>query len=759
LKNILKSLLFLLPFYSLTASAVVLVNAPSPAPQHLSGDSGYGINFAAGDGGTIPGGAFFNADQGYRVIDTGNVGSLIYLDVSSNKTFTITGNQRVVVTLSVAATAGDEIPLTGASAPDGTNAPALCNSSGPVNCQQGLRNSQTYNFSAFYSPGAVMRVSFSLRDLCATPGVTTGTSAICASSSTVTSVITPITISQTIYASFSVIDVSNINTIGLVTGDIDSLNVTLGLTSVPPTIACPSSTKIEDFYFPGDSSVLINADGYPNSVGVNGVTLQSLVLFASQSSTPVISSNGPPAGIEVGDYLNFTGDRQVADGFINTTNGTDHGYHGALYEMNSAGIFSTTACTTDTFPTGQGDSSSDGLLRAQAIQSVLTESKCFIATAAFHDGKAAPVMMLRKFRDQILSKFSFGRDFISTYYTYSPALAEWAWDKPFVRAVALHALAPVEFMAWAILKLTHAEQVQSTQPYIDKIKKKLDEEDTHHQVGDSYIETERKKLSPTPTPGESYIDRIKKTLPNETPESGSYTEKLKQTIPDETDPDSPIAKVKEGRDHLPTPHYPPITTGVSFMFGVNPGVKVVNPKGTVRFADMYGGDWQPDLQIRFEHQLFHSENFGSFGLDAGLGVGYAEGYGQYQFGFGSTNSKQSRTKFSFLQLPTTVGGVYRFNLLRILRPYAGASVGSMNYAEIRSDAGQDKRGYSLIYEARGGVSLLMDFLDKKTATEGYLSNGVQHSYLYAEYLLMKTLGSTSVDFERSGVYLGFLLEY
>jgi hypothetical protein len=53
--------------------------------------------------------------------------------------------------------------------------------------------------------------------------------------------------------------------------------------------------------------------------------------------------------------------------------------------------------------------------------------------------------------------------------------------------------------------------------------------------------------------------------------------------------------------------------------------------------------------------------------------------------------------------------------------------------------------------------LLMDFLDRDTARDSYLSQGVQHTYLFAEYFYLNTLGS-SVVFNRSGLYAGFLFE-
>lgn len=55
---------------------------------------------------------------------------------------------------------------------------------------------------------------------------------------------------------------------------------------------------------------------------------------------------------------------------------------------------------------------------------------CYIATMAYGSYEHPQVLELRKFRDNTLSKSSFGRGFIRTYYKYSPKLVEHFKDKP-----------------------------------------------------------------------------------------------------------------------------------------------------------------------------------------------------------------------------------------------------------------------------------------------------------------------------------------
>lgn len=59
---------------------------------------------------------------------------------------------------------------------------------------------------------------------------------------------------------------------------------------------------------------------------------------------------------------------------------------------------------------------------------------CYIATMAYGDYDHPQVLILRKFRDEKLSKSSFGRWFIKTYYHYSPKLVEQLKDSKLINS-------------------------------------------------------------------------------------------------------------------------------------------------------------------------------------------------------------------------------------------------------------------------------------------------------------------------------------
>lgn len=54
---------------------------------------------------------------------------------------------------------------------------------------------------------------------------------------------------------------------------------------------------------------------------------------------------------------------------------------------------------------------------------------CYIATCVYGSYDCPQVWTLRRFRDQILSKYSLGRAFIRLYYALSPRLVQWFGQK------------------------------------------------------------------------------------------------------------------------------------------------------------------------------------------------------------------------------------------------------------------------------------------------------------------------------------------
>lgn len=95
------------------------------------------------------------------------------------------------------------------------------------------------------------------------------------------------------------------------------------------------------------------------------------------------------------------------------------------------------------------DSNPDGFVTPELVTGILTDDKCFIATAAYGSLFDAKVKDLRQFRDQFLLTNKLGRAFVKFYYEQSPPLAHWIAKHDGVRFLVRAFLWPI----WAFVYL------------------------------------------------------------------------------------------------------------------------------------------------------------------------------------------------------------------------------------------------------------------------------------------------------------------
>ncbi|MCX5819957.1 MAG: prepilin-type N-terminal cleavage/methylation domain-containing protein [Deltaproteobacteria bacterium] len=88
----------------------------------------------------------------------------------------------------------------------------------------------------------------------------------------------------------------------------------------------------------------------------------------------------------------------------------------------------------------------------QALQAKYSSGgSCFVATAAYGDHDDPAVVLLRQFRDRVLSQNDTGKQFIAWYYREGPALAGFISNHPAARWPARVLLAPVVGMVFLML--------------------------------------------------------------------------------------------------------------------------------------------------------------------------------------------------------------------------------------------------------------------------------------------------------------------
>lgn len=287
-------------------------------------------------------------------------------------------------------------------------------------------------------------------------------------------------------------------------------------------------------------------------------------------------------------------------------------------------------------------------------------------------------------------------------------------------------------------------------PYIDSQKQKLLQNDDPllQESSEGYSERLRQGLPPVEPAGESYSDVERRKL--EPPAEGTAAARP-----------STIAAVLKNEADL-NPRY---EGDIHFAAGLRYGALLTRAVsgGNGNFNTIYGSSYAPDLQFFGEWQPFHSEWFGSFGVIGGFGLSLFRGYGTYAINLtnplsGGQFGTTSHTQFFFHALPTTLGISYRFNLLRIVRPFVAASGAFIGYVESRNDGKNAKFDFCLGAHLTGGVAILLDWLEESAMWKAYQASGIRHTYLTAEFgLLLPLMGA--VTYQSTGLQAGLAFEF
>ncbi len=568
----------------------------------------------------------------------------------------------------------------------------------------------------------------------------------------------------------------------------------VGLQKGAPLAATASCPSLSALYFPGDTKIFFDATRFNGSGLVNGAPLNSVVVVGANGTSPNLSSIESNS---VHGRLAFGGVRDL-NGFTNTTNGSDNAYTlGFLIRDNSGALLPLSTCSLSGVQTS-------------SIQTYLNQSRCFIATAAYGSAEVPTVRWLRQFREKALRPYRAGRAFIGWYESWSPRAAEWLIEHPQFRPVVLAALTPAVALAgfylhWkALFGVVLAAAVaaglvlwrraallvvflglaaplaQADQPYLDRIKRSLNEEEALSDAqspadGQGYSEKLRGELKAkgkTGDPGKNYTGRIQSLIQEEQAESGekaepseAYTSTLKKKLTPASPEESAIARVRRGESELKIRKEGDIHFLGGFQMGAS-ATRSVRDLGGVTNASLetiYGTSWVPDVRFHMEWQPFHSEWFGNIGFQGTAGFTLQTGKASFQFPlsdpvsgepFGST----SRTELRFITVPVTVGATYRFNLLRWIRPYVQGSGLIVGYSETRSDGLADKSGYSSGVSWGGGANFLLNPLFPSVTRDLYLSSGVHHLYLTVDWSQQLTKEG-DLEFSSNTVSAGLSYEF
>lgn len=275
----------------------------------------------------------------------------------------------------------------------------------------------------------MMTLSFSLSKMCSVTTAATDLAGVCSGGAFVVPSATSTTTFQikAVFAVGGTNDIPSVTDTASETSDVVSIATHI---SKPAMGSCPSSTAL---YFPGDGQIFLNPDAF-SGTSPAGIPVQSVITLFKNGSKPTYSDGG----YDVIDRSALTDHKKTVGGFQNTTSGGDNAYQMLAAVRDASGVLSSLSCFLPTVQTS-------------AIMGFLKESNCFIASAAFRNTRALPVMWLREFRDRFLLKTNLGRYLVARYYQWSPQASIWLWNHQAYRVPVIIALIPFILVALAVI--------------------------------------------------------------------------------------------------------------------------------------------------------------------------------------------------------------------------------------------------------------------------------------------------------------------
>ncbi|MBI5535410.1 MAG: hypothetical protein HY898_21960 [Deltaproteobacteria bacterium] len=161
--------------------------------------------------------------------------------------------------------------------------------------------------------------------------------------------------------------------------------------------------------------------------------------------------------------------------------------------------------------------------------------------------------------------------------------------------------------------------------------------------------------------------------------------------------------------------------------------------GQQPLKQVFGDTWHFFMGVELDWQALRLGNIGSFG--PGFGWGYTRMSAPAKLT--GTNDNSAETTSLWI-MPMYVAGVFRLDLLHKeasipLVPYAKLGLGyawwrASNELGGSSYDGIPGKGHSYGLHAAGGLALQLDFLDRGASQQLDNSVGINHSYVYFEWL-------------------------
>jgi len=230
------------------------------------------------------------------------------------------------------------------------------------------------------------------------------------------------------------------------------------------TFICPNLNAVT--IKPDDGRFYIDASQFSLTSNSTLAPAQNFVVVARENGTPSLASNFDQPGVNnvISNQYGSAGNSLFfASGFTNSTTTTRHPYYLGFMIQDHAGIYtppsiqaspSPSPAPTPAFPPTAANLSCTlfGPMETAAVFGALgSDTRCFIASAAFQSRDAGPVQMLREFRDRVLLRSLLGVALVEWYYEWSPQASLWLHEYPVFRLPVLLGLFKLQVIAWICL--------------------------------------------------------------------------------------------------------------------------------------------------------------------------------------------------------------------------------------------------------------------------------------------------------------------
>lgn len=190
----------------------------------------------------------------------------------------------------------------------------------------------------------------------------------------------------------------------------------------------------------------------------------------------------------------------------------------------------------------------------------------------------------------------------------------------------------------------------------------------------------------------------------------------------------------------------------TFRMGSQEAPRIVAADQVTDFQDIYGSETVVSLGIDYEFQM--TNRFGKWGLVIGSGFFTASGNGRF------LNGDLAKESYTFLAVPLTVGGIYRFEFSdhQWFVPFVNVGGAYYGLAEFRDDG----RGPSLTGTpaAYGGAGLLLSVTnwDRETAFTLWSEYGIANMWVNLDYRRAQSF-SEDVDVSSNSLNLGLTFDF